>query len=152
DNTVTDNGTSDQPDADGITVRRSVHAAVRGNTVSGSTGNAIALGTSDDRTAVSLDIEDNTVLRNQRAGITAFLGGAAQVIGNTVMHCGSSGLSVETQGTAAPLTVADNTLGSNGSDGIFLRGATSGAVRNNISVSNGATGVTLRGAAQMLLA
>jgi parallel beta-helix repeat protein len=152
DNTVEDIGAVGLPIADAISFRGAESVTVTGNQVLRSNGIGIGVGAATDYSARAVSIEANRVLDQGRAGINVFAAGDVAAQGNLVLRSGSTGLSIQSNGSRAKGIVIGNTVGASlGGDGLFLLGLTSGSVRNNVVFSSSASGITLRSAKEILL-
>ena len=138
-NTVSD------ADADGMTVRSSRGLVLRDNRIERSRGYGVIVGTAADAAPGSdFRLDDNRVNASGQGGIAVFASGAVAAVGNRVTRSEATGLAVE--GPASPVrpVVSNNTVGTSGAHGIFVRGATDGLIQNNVSFSHADTGLTVR--------
>lgn len=146
DNIVEDNS------ADGVVVRLSTRLSFVRNHVAGSNGNGIAVGVGTEQTGGSdFLLLSNDVDGSTKGGIAVYASGTVTTNGNSVLHSGTTGLSLQSAGNAVIPTISNNTIGTSGSHGIFLQGSNGGVVQNNLVFSNGDTGITLRTAPDALV-
>ena len=146
DNVVEDNG------ADGVVTRLSTRVSFVRNQIARSSGNGLAVGVGTEQTGGSnFLLLSNQVVDSAKDGISVFASGALTANNNTIMHSGTGGLSMQSSGSAIVPTVSNNTIGSNGSHGIFVLGSNGGIIQNNVTFSNGDTGITLRTAPDALI-
>ncbi len=140
------------------------HVLIDGFTILGASDAGIQIRSAVDGSANSSNVTiRNTNVRNcVKRGIDVAAVGPLVVEHNTAMGNGSSGISVQGCLSASPLCraqtnvsatpkVSNNTIGTNGAEGIFLSGTSGAVVQNNVSFSNGTTGLTLRGVVDTLV-
>jgi len=125
--------------SDGVFVSGAAMVTVDGTAVQSSVGSGIQVRQSSNAT-----VTHNQVSTSTGAGINLTVSGTAEVSYNTVSQSTSTGLSV--QATAEPITinVANNTIGPNGSHGIFVAGAAGGPIQQNQVTNNADTGILVR--------